>query len=91
MKSDTCPYCRHNPAVPFWRKSSLGPAVTTKCRTCHKKVNVSWWSILVFVPLLPILIYSRLELSFAQGAGIWIAVLAINCYFHWKSIPLVRK
>ena len=91
MKSNSCPHCGHTPSVPFWRKSCLGPAVTTDCRACHKKVSVAWSSLLVLIPMFAAMSLAPFASSVALKAGIWAAALVIGCYVQWKSVPLVQK
>jgi hypothetical protein len=46
----TCPYCNQR-TVSRWRKLLLaagGPSIA--CMSCGKRVGVSWWSFIAFLP-----------------------------------------
>jgi hypothetical protein len=37
---NTCPHCGSADCLPLWRKLTLGPAASTRCRVCGFKVGV---------------------------------------------------
>jgi RNA polymerase subunit RPABC4/transcription elongation factor Spt4 len=88
MAPNACPHCGSNPAVSFWRKSCLGPAVTTKCRACKKKVSVSWASLLVVIPIVAGIACAP---TLATKIGVGSVVVAVGCYLQWQFVSLVRK
>ncbi|HET9377828.1 MAG TPA: hypothetical protein VFO40_22845 [Chthoniobacterales bacterium] len=50
MQSNTCPHCKGTPCLPAWRKLTLGPAASTRCRLCGYKISAdvlrAWASLL---------------------------------------------
>ena len=91
MKANTCPHCGHNPAVPLWRKSCLGPAVTTKCRACGAKVSVSWLSMLIVFPLVFAVVFAPYPPGLWPRAGLWVAALVLMTYLHWICVRIVPR
>ncbi len=86
----TCPYCNQE-AFSFWRKSFLGPARTAECRSCGRKVSVSWVSLLGMVPLLAgMFAFARLEGSPLGIAALVGGIVAV-CAFHEYVSPLVGR
>jgi hypothetical protein len=91
MKANTCPHCGHSPAVPLWRKSTLGPAVTTRCRACNHKVSVSWVSLLTLLPMFGVIGLTSLSNGIAAKAALWAVALVLGYVLQWKFVPLVKR
>ena len=36
---NACPFCGASPCLPLWRKLTLGPSASARCRTCTLKVT----------------------------------------------------
>lgn len=85
-----CPYC-HQKAMSQLGKACLGPARTTTCRSCGKRISVSWKTMLELVPfaigglLIPVL-------SPAWYAYVPVVLgAAIMFLIHARCIPLVKR
>lgn len=92
MAVNDCPHCG-KPALSFWRKSFLGPARSSPCQSCSKRVSVSWAAMWTAAPV--ILVAAFPVLSGSAPDGIWIAALVvatvISMVLQWYYVPLVAR
>lgn len=86
-----CPHCGE-PGISTFRKLFLGPAVSTTCKVCGKKVSVSHRSILIMVPLLFIAVFIG---TFVDSTAIKIVTILllfiITTIAQLRWIPLERR
>lgn len=92
MAINDCPHCG-KPALSPWRKSILGPARSTTCQSCGKRVSVSWGSMWSAAPVLLVAGYPML--TGAPIGGAWFVALilasAVSSVMQWYYVPLVAK
>ncbi len=86
----TCPYCGQE-ALSVVRKSVLGPARSTPCKSCGKRISVhprSLWAVMPFLAGIAVAIYLE-----ASPLGIAALVAgAIGMFaLHEYAIPLVGR
>ena len=86
-----CPHC-NKPGIHILRKACLGPALSTKCRECGKKVGVPYkQAYLAMAPFaIPILLTSFLDWS-SLTISIWVIAFFISEFFYLKFVPLIKK
>jgi hypothetical protein len=84
-----CPNCG-NETISAWRKFSLGPAISTRCKQCGAKVSVSWRSLLGLLPLL-LSFFVATHLGNFWGVVAAVAAFAFYAVYHQFYVPLVRK
>ena len=86
----TCPYC-HKCALSPNRKLYLGPAVRIRCRSCQKKVSVSWWTTALFAVV--IIVFTNLgpRLSLALEVLLFLALSGAYLYVHQYFVPIVGR
>jgi hypothetical protein len=87
-----CPYC-HQPAMSQWRKSFLGPALSTPCRACGRRVSVSWLAMLGMLPPIAGVIAAVLLLRYSGLASLaaLVAGIAGTFWMHAFRVPLVKR
>ncbi len=90
MKKLECPHCRE-PGIPWGRKLTLGPAVSTRCKVCDKKVSVPWAAILAIVPFVLAIVAWEVLDSMALWGGLLLAGFAVSCFIHMYWVPLKRR
>jgi transcription elongation factor Elf1 len=84
-----CPNCGKE-TISAWRKFSLGPAVSTRCKECGAKISVSWRSLIGLVPVL-LSFFAASHLGNFWGALAVVAAFAFYGYYHQVYVPLVCK
>ena len=77
--------------MPLWRKSTLGPAVTTRCRACNHKVSVSWTSLLTLIPMFGVISLTSLSTGIATNVALLAVALVLGYVLQWKFVPLVKR
>lgn len=81
-----CPNCGEK-TITNLSKFMLGPGRTIECRNCKARVSISWYTMLI---MLPIIVLNLLDIPYSFEA--FIATMIVYTYIHWKFIPLrVRK
>ncbi len=80
-----CPHCGKT-AMSWLTKSFLGPGRSVKCRECGKRVSVSWWSMIVIVPLI-----IGLVVGGSIAIVVWIAGMVIAVAVQLFFVPLVAR
>ncbi len=83
----TCPHCG-KPGISAMRKLFLGPAVPATCKTCGKKVGVSYSSIFAGIPVVAAIIVSGFVEPFAIKAVLWVGgfVVSAICHMCWARL-----
>ena len=78
--------------MPVSRKFSLGPAVATKCDSCHEKIGVPYYSMLVALSpfLLSIFLTLKLESILSMITVVLLGFIAMTL-IHLYVIPIVKK
>lgn len=84
-----CPYCRQR-GVSLLRKLCLGPAQSTKCKSCRRKISVSPAS---FVAGLPVafsigVVHLTGSMSFLALVPL---MLVVSTLVHLYAVPMVPK
>lgn len=85
-----CPHCKAK-AMTSVRKSFLGPAQSTSCRKCGKRVCVSFAAMFALIPfILAIIVADSLFYSSpVLAAGALLAGFVATVYIHVAYAPLV--
>lgn len=86
-----CPHCGMTPCLPLWRKLTLGPAVSARCRVCGLKVSVS--AVRAYAVMLPLLVVSVIaSMGLVQDkfllAGFLALVFGATCVAYAQFVPL---
>lgn len=85
-----CPHC-HQRAISQLAKLMLGPARSTRCRSCGKHVSVSWLAMLGLIPFalgaVAVLWAGR---GWLAASTIAVAMVLMFC-FHAFCVPLVPR
>lgn len=84
-----CPNCGKE-TISAWRKFSLGPATSTRCKACGAKISVSWRSLLGLMPLF-LMFFIAHRLGNFWGTVATIAAFAFYIVYHQVFVPLVRR
>lgn len=85
-----CPHCNQQAMTQF-RKSYLGPAVSTSCKSCGKKISVSWFAVLAAVPFPLGMALAAWTAPSLLAIPIFLAGLAAMFVLHAKCVPLVKR
>ena len=92
MDMQKCPHCGEA-GITTLRKQFLGPATSTKCKICGKRVSVPFWSLvgvlpfIVSIPLVSILLSEEALLAYVLGGlTMCVAFVVLNGY-----VPLVKR
>ena len=91
MNMCRCPHCGEE-GITALRKCNLGPAIPATCQRCGKKVAVSWWSVVMAIPMIagftvaPALIQSPVLIAFAATL-----LTTISFCLSESLVPLIRK
>ena len=85
-----CPHC-HKPAMSQVRKSFLGPALSTSCSHCGKRVSVSWFAMLAVIPAVASIPAAR-HFGYSWQAAL-IILVGVGAMFaiHAFLVPLVPR
>jgi hypothetical protein len=91
MDINDCPHCG-KPALSFWRKSVLGPARSTPCQSCGKRISVSWNALLASSPIILAVVTPALIPMSGTATVLLLAIaFAIAMALHWYTVRLVAK
>lgn len=91
MSINDCPHCG-KPAIGFFSKMVLGPALTRKCRSCGKSISVPWNSISTSLPIIAgVIIAGVWGVSEAAFWLILVLAFVLSAALHWYYAPLVPR
>ena len=76
-----CPNCGEK-TIKNSSKFLSGPAIIIECSNCKSRVSISWYSLLILVPIIGL---SVLEIPY--GFLTFIAIMIVYTYILWKFIP----
>lgn len=91
MNVNDCPHCG-KPALSFWKKSTLGPARSTPCQSCGKRISVSWNALLASAPILIAVAAPILSPMSGTASMLLLAVaFVLSMTLHWYWVRLVAR
>ncbi len=85
-----CPAC-HQKTIPVWRKMCLGPATSTSCSNCAKRISVPYSGMWTIIPFLVVFAASQFVPSAAASVALILAGIALMCWLNYKYVPLIVK
>ncbi len=90
MDKYACPHCE-KPGISSIRKSFLGIAASTSCKSCGQKVGVPYWSIVTIIPMLIALLVVPKFFTEPESVSV-VAVLLTALTFELNTlVPLIKK
>ena len=83
---NVCPHCGSSPCLPWWRKLTLGPTGSARCRVCGQKVGADVrGGIIALLPIYSLLVVPVLALV-VNPFGLLIPVVV--CIGLWAGLSL---
>lgn len=89
-----CPNCEQ-PTFSFWRKQTLGPARSIKCKKCKAEISVGWRDSLPTVLGAPLLIFLVVFVAPDESLLLKLAIFVIGVvlmvFYHHHFVPLIVR
>lgn len=89
---NTCPHCKCDPCLPWWRKLTLGPTKSAHCQVCGYRVGVdvvrAW---LAMLPTLILVVATAIRLITDPIAlvGLLLLCLVVTFTLYAVWVPLM--
>jgi ribosomal protein S27E len=78
MDNLECPAC-HQKTIPVWRKMFLGPAASTACSNCAKRITAPYSGMWTVIPFLIALVASQFVGSLAVSIALIVVGNLVMC------------
>ena len=85
----TCPYCG-KPAMSAGEKATLGPFKSVNCKSCGKRISVSWMSLLALAAFFAGGV-AGLYLGMPTGILALLVGAVLMFVIHEYAVPLVPR
>lgn len=86
----TCPHC-NKPGITFLRKMFLGPALPATCKSCKKKIGVSYKHIIIIIPILIAVVAINFIDNISLKIFLSIILVTLATIYQIRWVQLIPK